>query len=84
MMTVYNIHEAKTKFSMLINKTLDGEEVIIAKGGNPVAKLIPYKEELTERKSGQFSGIMQPSDDFDAPMTEEELNLFYEGDIFKE
>lgn len=80
-MTVYNIHEAKTKFSMLINKTLDGEEVIIAKGGTPVAKLIPYDEESFERKGGQYAGLMTIPDDFDDPLTDEELKAFYEDDF---
>ena len=76
-----NIHDAKTRFSMLIKQVLNGEEVVIAKGGNPVAKLVPYSEQLPERRSNQFQGTMKIADDFDAPLSKEELDKFYNNKI---
>lgn len=79
-MQVFNIHEAKTNLSKLIEKTLNGEEVIIAKAGKPVIKLSTYKEKLKPRKSGLLKGKIWMSDDFNDE--DEAINkLFYEGDI---
>lgn len=79
-MQIYNIHQAKTNLSKLIEKTSKGEEVIIAKAGKPVAKLSPYKEELKPRKPGLWKGKVWVADNFDDE--DEEINkLFYEGDI---
>lgn len=79
-MQIFNIHEAKTNLSKLIEKTLNGEEVIIAKAGKPVVKLSSYKEKLKPRKLGLWKGKVWISDDFDDE--DEEINkLFYEGDI---
>ena len=78
-MQVFNIHEAKTNLSKLIEKTSKGEEVIIAKAGKPVAKLSPYKEKLKPRKSGLWKGKVWMSEDFNEE--DEEINrLFYEGE----
>ncbi|MBI2315437.1 type II toxin-antitoxin system Phd/YefM family antitoxin [Candidatus Daviesbacteria bacterium] len=80
-MQIYNIHEAKTNLSKLIEKTSKGEEVIIAKAGKPVAKLSSYKEKLKPRKLGLWKGKVFIPDNFDEE--DEEINkLFYEGDIF--
>lgn len=80
-MEIYNIHEAKTNLSKLIEKTAKGEEVIIAKAGKPVAKLSSYKKPLKPRKLGLWKGKVWVSDDFDEE--DEEINkLFYEGEIF--
>ncbi len=79
-MQVVNIHDAKTNLSKLIEKTLNGEEVIIAKAGKPVAKLSFYKEKLKPRKLGLWKGKVFIPDNFDDE--DEEINkLFYEGDI---
>lgn len=72
-----NIHDAKTHFSKFIEKALKGDEVIIAKGGKPLIRLVPYTEEPQIRRGGQFKGLMQISDDFDAPLPEEILKHFY-------
>ena len=70
-MTVFNIHEAKTHFSKLLARVLRGEEVVIAKAGKPVARLLPFMPaDAAPRKPGIDKGkvIIQP--DFDAPLTE--------------
>jgi len=48
-----NIHEAKTHLSRLIEEVATGEEIVIARHGKPVARLIPYQKPVIERKSGQ-------------------------------
>ncbi len=78
-MPVFNIREAKTNLSKLIEKTSKGEEVIIARAGKPVARLSPYKEKLKPRKSGLWKGKVWMSEDFNDE--DEEINrLFYEGE----
>ena len=76
-MQIINIHEAKTNLSKLIEKTAQGEEVIISKAGKPVAKLVAYKEELKPRVPGLWKGKIWVSDDFDDE--DEEINkMFYD------
>ncbi len=75
-----NIHEAKTHFSKLINQALKGEEVIIAKGGHPVIRLVPYHPETQMRRGEQFKGLIEISEDFDAPLPTDLLNQFYGED----
>lgn len=80
-MQMFNIHEAKTNLSKLIEITLKGEEVIIAKAGEPIIKLSPYKEKLKPRKLGLLKGKIVIPNDFDDE--DEEINkLFYGGELF--
>ena len=73
---LFNIHMAKTHFSKLINQALNGDEVIIARDGKPLIRLIPYTPERQTRRGGQFKGLIQISDDFDAPLPDEILKHF--------
>ncbi len=76
-----NIYQAKTQLSKLIEKVLDGKEVIISKAGKPVAKLVPYEKKLKPRIPGLLKGKIWVSDDFDDE--DPEINkMFYDGDIF--
>lgn len=52
-----NIHEAKTHFSALLKKVEGGEEVVIAKAGRPIARLVPATEESAERPLGLARGM---------------------------
>jgi len=79
-----NIHQAKTELSKLLVKALAGEEVIIAKAGKPLAKLIPIAPNKKRRIAGLAAGQVWMSPDFDAPMDDEWLDLFYNGPIFPE
>lgn len=72
-----NIHDAKTHFSKLVNQVLKGEEIIIARGGKPLIRLTPYTEEPQTRRGGQFRGLINISEDFDAPLPEDMLKQFY-------
>ena len=72
-----NIYEAKTKFSKLINQAIAGEEIIIAKSGNPVAKLVPLETALKNRIPGSAKGKIFIAQDFDAPLPDDILESFY-------
>ncbi|MFC1892038.1 type II toxin-antitoxin system Phd/YefM family antitoxin [Thermodesulfobacteriota bacterium] len=71
-----NVHEAKTHFSKLLARVGNGEEIIIAKAGKPVAKLIPAGEKLTRRVAGSAKGKIIIASDFDAPLPESILEMF--------
>jgi prevent-host-death family protein len=64
-MTTVNIHQAKTHFSRLVERAAAGEEIVIAKAGRPVAKLVPHSEEQTAREPGGWEGKVVISEDFD-------------------
>jgi prevent-host-death family protein len=72
-----NIYEAKSKLSKLINQVIAGEEVIVAKWGKPVAKIVPFDKPSRDRKPGSAKGKILISDDFDAPLPDEILKEFY-------
>lgn len=71
-----NIHDAKTSLSKLLLHVKEGREVIIAKSGKPVARLIPYSESDAKRLPGSAKGMVTLSDDIDEPLPEEELECF--------
>ena len=78
MTRTYNIHEAKTHFSKLIEKARLGEEVIVAKAGKPVVRLVPMDAPRKPRQPGSARGMVTMSDDFDDPLPDEMLKAFYE------
>ncbi len=71
-----NVHEAKTHLSRLLERVSEGEEVVIAKAGKPVARLIPAGERPARRKPGSAMGRVMIGEDFDAPLPEEVLEAF--------
>lgn len=72
-MTTFNIHEAKTHFSKLLERVLKGEEVIIARAGKPVARILPMVTDVSTRKPGNDAGKIIIAPDFDDPLEEFEL-----------
>jgi prevent-host-death family protein len=64
-MSISNIHEAKSRLSRLVEQAERGEEVIIARAGKPVAKLVPYHESEKARQGGQWRGKIRIAKDFD-------------------
>ena len=60
-----NIHQAKTHLSRLIEDVASGNEVLIAKGGRPMARLVPLRRDDTPRRPGMLKGKLKISDDFD-------------------
>lgn len=74
-MTEVGIHEAKTHLSRLLRRVAAGEEVVIAKGGKPVARLVPI-ELPSLRDLGRDRGLFDIPNDFDTPLPEELLAEF--------
>src|SRR3954471_14949876 len=64
-MEIANIHEAKSNLSKLVEKALQGEEVVIAKAGMPVIRLVPIQTDTSPRVGGQWKGRIKIADDFD-------------------
>jgi prevent-host-death family protein len=73
-----NLHAAKTHFSRLVDAAAAGEEIIIAKAGKPVAKLVPLavQEDRPKRRLGVLKGQAAIPADFDAPLPIEVLDAF--------
>lgn len=76
MSTTVNVHEAKTHLSRLLEQVRQGEEVIIAKAGKPVARLVAVADRPKHRKPGGAKGTLWYADDFDAPLPEEIQRYF--------
>jgi prevent-host-death family protein len=74
-MAEVNVHEAKTHLSRLLMRVAEGEEIVIARAGKPIARLVPI-ESKTNRLIGQDDGLFEIPDDFDAPLPDEVLALF--------
>jgi len=73
---IVNIHEAKTHFSKFIDRVMNGEEIIIAKAGKPVARLLPIIDKPAQRHPGSAAGKIWVSPDFDAPLPDNVLKDF--------
>lgn len=76
MTTVVNIHQAKTHLSRLIERVRQGEEIMIARAGKPVARLVPVVARPSRRVPGSAQGLVEVSPDFDAPLPDEILEGF--------
>lgn len=63
-----NIHEAKTHLSRLLENVEAGEEVIIARAGKPVARLVAFEKSAKPRTPGALKGHIRIAEDFDAPL----------------
>ena len=70
-MTQVGIHEAKTHLSRLLRRVAAGEIIVIAKGGTPLARLVPIHSRV-RRDLGRDSGAVELHEDFDAPLQEDE------------
>lgn len=75
-MVKINVHEAKTHFSRLLARVSNGEEIIIAKAGKPIARLIPIVQKPDKRIAGSAAGKVFVADDFNAPLPESILSAF--------
>jgi prevent-host-death family protein len=78
-MSSYNVHEAKTNLSRLLQETTAGERVIIMRDGRPVAELIPYRARSRKRQLGFAAGQIEMSEGWDRPMTDAEAEAFTGG-----
>lgn len=75
-MGIVNVHEAKTHLSKLLERVAQGEEIILAKAGRPVARLVPLAPHAGRRVPGSARGKISISDDFDAPLPEDLQGYF--------
>ena len=73
-MAVFNVHDAKTHLSQLLERVAAGEEIIIAKSGRPVAKLVRLATE--PRRPGRLEGRIRLGSNFDEPLPAEILSAF--------
>jgi prevent-host-death family protein len=74
-MAEVNIHEAKTHLSRLLQRVIAGEEIVIARDGEPVARLVPI-ERPARRLFGSDRGLFEVPADFDAPLPPDVLAEF--------
>jgi prevent-host-death family protein len=77
-MSQVSLYEAKTHLSSLVDRAAAGEEVIIAKNGVPMAKLVPIPQQLAPRKPANAGKITYIAPDFDEP--DPEIIALFEGD----
>jgi prevent-host-death family protein len=71
-----NVHEAKTNLSRLLQRVAAGEEVVIARAGVPVARLVPVKPSGSRRTLGEDEGRGWVAEDFDAPLPADMAEAF--------
>lgn len=71
-----NIHEAKTHLSKYLQQVMAGEEIIIAKSGVPIARLVPMEQTRKKRSPGSAKGKISIAEDFDAPLPKDWLEYF--------
>jgi antitoxin (DNA-binding transcriptional repressor) of toxin-antitoxin stability system len=77
---INNLYEAKLNLSRLVERAAAGEEIVIAKNGRPMARLVALPPK-PRRVPGGWEGKVWEAPDCWAPMSDEELRLWYEGDI---
>jgi prevent-host-death family protein len=71
-----NIHEAKTHLSRLLVRVERGDEIVIARAGRPIARLLPFTSPSTNRVLGGARGQIWIAEDFDAPLPDDMLADF--------
>jgi prevent-host-death family protein len=74
----FNVHEAKTHLSQLLERVLLGEEIAIMKAGKPVARLVLVEKMPGRRRLGWAAGEFTVPDDFDAPLPPDLEQSFYQ------
>jgi prevent-host-death family protein len=77
----FNVHDAKTQFSRLLDRVLEGEEVVITRNGKPVAELVPARRRGLDLGAGRQDPNVNTTagDDWWQPMTDEEADQFLDG-----
>jgi prevent-host-death family protein len=70
-----NVHQAKTQLSKLLAEVEQGREIVVARDGKPVARLVPFTAPAKKTlRTGDWRGRIQMAPDFDAPLSEKELD----------
>lgn len=75
-MPTFNLHAAKTHLSRLVDEAASGKEIVIAKAGKPMAKLVPLGSQFGARTLGCLAGKGDVPEDFDAPLPDEIVDAF--------
>jgi prevent-host-death family protein len=75
-MRTVNIHAAKTHLSRLVDDAAQGEEIVIAKAGKPVARLVALTDLRPPRRLGGLRGKIKIPEDFDSPLPDDILDAF--------
>jgi len=75
-MQMVNIHHAKTHLSRLVDEAAQGREIVIARAGKPVARLVPLAATVRRKHFGVLKGKLRVPTDFDAPLPDHLLDLF--------
>ena len=76
----YNMHDAKSNFSRLVDQAAAGQEIIIAKAGKPVARLVALRDSSSTRRLGVADGQWDIPDDFDDPLPSAIFSVFSEDE----
>ena len=71
-----NIHDAKSNLSRLVEQAVAGEEIVIARAGKPLVRLVPWQAPAKPKVWGLLAGQIVVPDDFDAPLDDAALSLF--------
>jgi prevent-host-death family protein len=72
-MSVVTVHVAKTHLSQLLARVESGEEIVLARGRQPVARLVPYRPPQAKRQFGAMLGVVSVGPEFFEPLPEDEL-----------
>ncbi len=72
-----DISDTERHLLELLNKVIEGEEVMLSRSGNPIAKLVAIKRKKGKRKAGLFKDILKVAEDIDKPLPENILKEFY-------
>ena len=75
-MDTINLYEAKTNLSSLVDRAANGEEIVIAKAGRPMARLVPLERRTAPRPLGLLAGQVWVGDDFDDPLPDDLQRAF--------
>jgi prevent-host-death family protein len=76
MVETVNLYEAKTHLSTLVERAARGEDIVIAKNGHPMARLVPLEKRTRARKLGGYEKQIKIGADFDAPLPDEVMAAF--------
>ena len=69
----FNVHEAKTHLSRILERVERGEEIVISRAGKPVAKVVPIVRRVNRTAGGSLKGLLVLDDDWDSPETNEQI-----------
>jgi prevent-host-death family protein len=72
-MEIVTVHTAKSTLSQLLARVEAGEEIILARGRKPIARLVPFQAKVAKRKFGALAGVVSVGAEFFEPLSEQEL-----------